>query len=74
MTRAIALCLLLAACASDAPGWTEVTMVRIPRLGGGNCYVERPETVWNWVLQYAGMAAQCANQNDLVTTTPEESL
>lgn len=72
MTRIIALCLLLSACASDAPGWTEVTMVKIPRLGGGNCYVERPKTVWSWIIQYSAMVHECARGSEIIEATPEE--
>lgn len=59
MTRALLALLLLTGCATPDPGWTEVTFIRIPGVGGHFCYVAKPERVTNWVQTYADMAHQC---------------
>lgn len=66
---ALAALLLLTGCAE--PGWKTVEFVAIPRLGGGTCYAMKPTTVWNWTLQYADMAAKCAERS--VVTKDEET-
>lgn len=70
MRYALAALLLLTAC--ESPGWKTVEFVAIPRLQGGTCYVAKPATVWNWTVQYADMAAKCAERS-VVTSPVEES-
>lgn len=69
MRYALAALLLLTGCAE--PGWKTASFVAIPRLEGGTCWHKEPAVIWNWVLQYADMAAKCAERS--VVTTDEET-
>lgn len=57
MNKSILLALLLSSC--ESPPWTITEFVTIPMINGGTCYVIKPQTVWNWQLQYADMVSKC---------------
>ena len=60
----------VASCATPSPNWTEVTFIKIPRLDGSSCYVQKPPVISNWILTYSDMVHQCQTKGH-ITLQPE---